>query len=98
MAVKIYVSNEDRQEVARKLLDAADNPTDVRLEKTRGIGFVITDELAEKLNLTGKTLEPSAPNTLSLDSDDADVKPADSPKQGRPRGNVSKKGNAHNDR
>jgi hypothetical protein len=80
MSVKVFVSNEDRQKVARQLLDAAEDPSEVRLEKSRGLGFVITDRLAAQLGLTEDSNITKSPETEP-----------DRPKRGgRPRSSKNK--------
>ena len=56
---KIFVSQDDAAEVARKLLDAADDPHDVLTHKTGGFGFVVPTKLAEKVQGADKPKKSS---------------------------------------
>jgi hypothetical protein len=102
MPVKIFVSNADKQAVARRLLDAADDPQHVRVEKTRGFGFVISDDLAEKLGLKpGDEVQAShitgVADKAAVDEPESDKDSEDSsgtatkPKRGRPAGKTNTK-------
>jgi hypothetical protein len=96
MSIKIFVSNDDRQKVARELLDAAPDPSHVRVEKMGGFGFIISDELAEKLGLAEEPDEDPVPweqvkeGLRDLEKSETDKDSDTTPKRGRPRGKKSK--------
>lgn len=100
MVTKIFVANADRARVAKQLLAAADDVSDVRVDRSDGFGFVIPDGLAEKMGLTGaeSSLDTGEPEEKKEEdpqpdddhTNDEDTEQPDKPKRGRPRGKKSK--------
>lgn len=93
MPVKVFVSSKDRTSVARRLLDAAEeaglDASHVRLEKTRGPGFVVSDELAKRLKLDEDTQAedlPKAKEAKATADTPEKTSEVEKPKRGRPAG------------
>lgn len=91
MPVKVLVAQRDATRVAKELFAAAEaaglDSSHVRVEKTRGFGFILSDELAEHMGVSEDVEAAPEPNG---DSTTSEVNKESKPKRGRPAGKKTK--------
>ena len=90
MPVKVLVAQRDATRVAKELFAAAEaaglDSSHVRVEKTRGFGFILSDELAEHMGVSENVEADSEPGKPDSASATPEVSKESKPKRGRPAG------------
>lgn len=90
MPVKVLVAQRDATRVAKELFAAAEaaglDSSHVRVEKTRGFGFILSDDLAKHMDVSEDVETTPEPNKPDSDSVKSESSKETKPKRGRPAG------------